>query len=225
MITAKSGDESFFGAKNEGGKYLARSTFAAAVVGSTTSEIAGGKFANGAATAAMVHLLNHENVLEKDQIFRQNQNTLTPGDIKINEVGISFWKGDTNLDVLKKDIDSFIGTLGKVPGRSSLTKNLYEKVGSQASGKLFQTLKGWGMTKATVNLKVQFYKGEGSFLGFKWQKWSHIYTIDQGTLVPANNGLLDGYTFTSGSAASYGANRFLNDTITRGLLINNKYQK
>ena len=60
MITAKSGDESFFGAKNEGGKYLARRTVAAAVVGGTTSEIAGGKFANGAATAAMVHLLNHE---------------------------------------------------------------------------------------------------------------------------------------------------------------------
>ena len=61
MITAKSGDESFFGAKNKGGKYLARRTVAAAVVGGTTSEIAGGKFANGAATAAMVHLLNHEN--------------------------------------------------------------------------------------------------------------------------------------------------------------------
>ena len=60
MITAKSGDESFFGAKNDGGKYLARRTVAAAVVGGTTSEIAGGKFANGAATAAMVHLLNHE---------------------------------------------------------------------------------------------------------------------------------------------------------------------
>ena len=60
MITAKSGDKSFFGAKNDGGKYLARRTVAAAVVGGTTSEIAGGKFANGAATAAMVHLLNHE---------------------------------------------------------------------------------------------------------------------------------------------------------------------
>lgn len=32
-------------------------------VGGTVSEISGGKFANGAVTAAMVHLLNHKNIL------------------------------------------------------------------------------------------------------------------------------------------------------------------
>jgi hypothetical protein len=39
---------------------IVQRTVAAAVVGGTTSEIAGGKFANGAATAAMVHLFNAE---------------------------------------------------------------------------------------------------------------------------------------------------------------------
>ena len=42
-------------------------TVAAAIVGGTISELSGGKFANGAATAAMVHLFNAENGLEQAQ--------------------------------------------------------------------------------------------------------------------------------------------------------------
>ncbi|MGB0185152.1 MAG: glycoside hydrolase family protein, partial [Opitutales bacterium] len=79
MINAKSGDKSFFGAKNEGGKYLVRRTVAAAVVGGTTSEIAGGKFANGAMSAAMVHLLNHE-----------ISDAVDPSELSTSEEGIDF---------------------------------------------------------------------------------------------------------------------------------------
>lgn len=79
MITAKSGDKSFFGAKNEGGKYLARRTVAAAVVGGTTSEIAGGKFANGAVTAAMVHLLNAEGHHAEEKRLVKSQIEFTSG--------------------------------------------------------------------------------------------------------------------------------------------------
>lgn len=60
MITAKSGEDSYFGEATDKGKYLVRRTVAASVVGGTAAELGGGKFANGAATAAMVHLFNHE---------------------------------------------------------------------------------------------------------------------------------------------------------------------
>ena len=39
---------------------IAHRTIAAAIVGGTTSELSGGKFSNGALSAAIVHLFNHE---------------------------------------------------------------------------------------------------------------------------------------------------------------------
>lgn len=49
-------------------------TVAAAIVGGTTSELAGGKFANGAMTAAIVHLFNNEAVTQsrerREQLLR-----------------------------------------------------------------------------------------------------------------------------------------------------------
>ncbi|MEM7672618.1 MAG: toxin TcdB middle/N-terminal domain-containing protein [Verrucomicrobiota bacterium] len=62
MIQANSGADSFLGAADQKGKYLVRRTVAAAVVGGTAAELGGGKFANGAVTAAMVHLFNHETI-------------------------------------------------------------------------------------------------------------------------------------------------------------------
>ena len=49
-----------FGAAGDGTNRIVHRTVAAAVVGGTVSEIAGGKFANGAVTGAMVHLFNAE---------------------------------------------------------------------------------------------------------------------------------------------------------------------
>ena len=61
----------------DGGKIVAR-TAAAAAVGGTVSEIGGGKFANGAATAAMVHLFNAEGGNLKNQVEHQSK----PGFLK-----------------------------------------------------------------------------------------------------------------------------------------------
>ena len=53
----------FFGTPRDGSNKIVHRTVAAAVVGGTVSKIGGGKFANGAMTAAMVHLFNTEDVL------------------------------------------------------------------------------------------------------------------------------------------------------------------
>ena len=52
----------FFGLPRVDTHKIVHRTVAAAVVGGTISKIGGGKFANGAATAAMVHLFNAEGV-------------------------------------------------------------------------------------------------------------------------------------------------------------------
>ena len=53
----------FFGLPRDKHKIVHR-TVAAAIVGGTVSKIGGGKFANGAAAAAMVHLFNTEEILK-----------------------------------------------------------------------------------------------------------------------------------------------------------------
>ena len=57
----------FFGTPRDGSNKIVARTVAAAVVGGTISELSGGKFANGAVTAAMVHLFNAETGVENVQ--------------------------------------------------------------------------------------------------------------------------------------------------------------
>ena len=57
----------FFGTPRDGSNKIVHRTVAAPVGGGTVSKIGGGKFANGAATAAMVHLFNTEGVLSKKE--------------------------------------------------------------------------------------------------------------------------------------------------------------
>ena len=57
------------GDRENNGQFVA-STVAAAVVGGTVSELSGGKFANGAATATMVHVFNFwGKKKEKEEIY------------------------------------------------------------------------------------------------------------------------------------------------------------
>ena len=65
MMSGTSQGRQMFGAAGDGSNRIVHRTVAAAVVGGTVSEIAGGKFANGAQSAAMVHLFNHENIFQK----------------------------------------------------------------------------------------------------------------------------------------------------------------
>lgn len=73
MIAARSGSGSFFGSMDQAGKYFVRRTIASSVVSGTVTEIGGGKFANGAMTGAMVHLLNAEhNAFSKSTAARNH---------------------------------------------------------------------------------------------------------------------------------------------------------
>ena len=47
---------------------IAHRTIASAIVGGTTSELSGGKFSNGALTAAVVHLFNAEEILVDEEV-------------------------------------------------------------------------------------------------------------------------------------------------------------
>ena len=121
--------------------------------------------------------------------------------------------------------DPILFPVGKIPSRLPGVGNTYEDTGKRAVDKIFALAYKSGRTTAFIDLKVQFYEGEGSFMGIGWQRWSDVYTIDSLTRVRANPGFLDGYTFTSGTAALNRAIDDLNDTVYRGLLPHNKYRK
>ncbi len=59
-VSAAAGDAGLFGSEGGGFGGMARRTIMAGVVGGTASALGGGKFANGAYTAAFQHLLNAE---------------------------------------------------------------------------------------------------------------------------------------------------------------------
>ncbi|MEO8617129.1 MAG: RHS repeat-associated core domain-containing protein, partial [Luteolibacter sp.] len=59
-VSAAAGDAGLYGGKGGGAWGVARRTIMAGVVGGTASALGGGKFANGAYTAAFQHLLNFE---------------------------------------------------------------------------------------------------------------------------------------------------------------------
>ena len=70
MWTAKGQD--YFGLPGSE-QQIAQRTVVAAIVGGTTSELSGGKFANGAVTAAIVHLFNQEDILNNEEPLIQTE--------------------------------------------------------------------------------------------------------------------------------------------------------
>jgi hypothetical protein len=98
-VSAAAGDAGLYGKPGAGGfgGVVAR-TAAAGVVGGTVSVLGGGKFANGAYTAAFQHLLNHEMGELSKGFIQRRANRI------IDDVNRQIAAGATEINMPKRDL-------------------------------------------------------------------------------------------------------------------------
>jgi len=101
---------------------MVRRTVAAAIVGGTVSEIGGGKFANGAVMASMVHLFNHEGWLQ-ELLANDDQGDVLYFDVRARDLSVDLEKQfDKTIAV-----GEAIGFMGKLKLGRGLLSGLDKK--------------------------------------------------------------------------------------------------
>ena len=113
--------------------FAGRSTAGAAIVGGTASELGGGKFANGAVSAAFVHMYNHmAHNINGHRLHQVRENALTHFLDGIKSVGV----GLNHLGAYLADITGFTDArYGSVIG------NFYQEDAIKRSSYLYDTAK------------------------------------------------------------------------------------
>lgn len=189
-------------------------TVAAAVVGGTTSEITGGKFANGAVTAAMVHLFKAEELLNMDD--------------PLNVVGVYTSQGATIAMIEGGTISEYGGWILEEDGRIFMSDMVQGDFRSISAEKLYSIdignakRVGWfhshprnqsfsGLLDGTYDAGLTKFSGVPAFVGMPSISLEEgmtrlTTTVDRLDYSPAS-----GFTVTRGSpvemyAAPTGAN-------------------
>jgi hypothetical protein len=117
-----SGSKYFGKAGDKNSSMMVRRTVAAAIIGGTVSEIGGGKFANGAVMASMVHLFNHEGWLQ-ELLANDDQGDVLYFDVRARDLSVDLEKQfDKTIAV-----GEAIGFMGKLKLGRGLLSGLDKK--------------------------------------------------------------------------------------------------
>ena len=141
-VGAAAGNAGLFGAQGGGLAGVARRTIMAGVVGGTASVIGGGKFANGAYTAAFQHLLNAE--LPRARLLQHAEDLLSVAE---SENGVSEIKGSAhNARILEYHASTSLNARSdETPWCSSFVNWVAERVGLQGTNSASaSSWKSWG---------------------------------------------------------------------------------